>query len=100
MLIPHAGGMLGPLTHMPCKRHRWYEACPLWDQDTAHPSLGHEVTLPPSSRPHAYLELFKLPSSEAALEGPLFFDNHDLTPSTRSSSSESTSESPSLWDEE
>lgn len=51
-------------------------------------------------RPHAHLELFKLPSSEAALEGPLFLDNHDLTPSTRSSSSESTSESPSLWDEE
>lgn len=49
----------------------------------------------------AHLELFKLPSSEVALEeGPLFFDNHDLTPSTRSSSSESTSESPSLWEEE
>lgn len=61
---------------------------------------GHEVAFPPSSRPHAHLELFKLPSSDAALEGPLFFDNHDLTPSTRSSSSESTSESPSLWDEE
>lgn len=57
----------------------------------------HEGAFPPSSRPRAHLELFKLPSSEAALEGPLFFDNHDLTPSTRSSSSESTSESPSLW---
>lgn len=57
----------------------------------------HEGAFPPSSRPCAHLELFKLPSSEAALEGPLFFDNHDLTPSTRSSSSESTSESPSLW---
>lgn len=51
-------------------------------------------------RPRAYLELFKLPSSEAALEGPLFLDSHDLTPSARSSSSGVTSESPWLWDEE
>lgn len=51
---------------------------------------------PHNTRPPTHLELFKLPSSEAALDNPLFFDNQDLTPSTRSSSSESTSESPSL----
>lgn len=44
------------------------------------------------------LELFKLPSSENALEEPLFLDSQDFTPSTRSSRSESASESPSLSD--
>lgn len=44
----------------------------------------------------ANLLLFKLPSSETVLEEPLFLESHDFTPSTRSSSSESASESPSL----
>ena len=82
-------------THTVPERHRGHKAQPLWDQSAAIHSWGTRRPFLP-----AYLELFKLPSSEAALEGPLFFDNHDLTPSTRSSSSESTSESPSLWDEE
>lgn len=81
------------------KRRKWHEAHPLGSRHCS--SIpGARGGLCSQPRPYAYLELFKLPSSEAALEGPLFFDSHDLTPSTRSSSSESTSESPSLWDEE
>lgn len=81
------------------KRRRWCEAHPLGSRHCS--SIpGARGGLCSQQRPRAYLELFKLPSSEAALEGPLFLDSHDLTPSTRSSSSESTSESPSLWDEE
>lgn len=67
----------------------------------AHPSprplVGHPRPLLHADPPTCtHLLLFRLPSSESALEEPLFLDSHDLTPSTRSSSSESTSESPSL----
>lgn len=81
------------------KRCKWHEAHPVGSRHCS--SIpGARGGLCSQPRLRAYLELFKLPSSEAALEGPLFFDSHDLTPSTRSSNSESTSESPSLWDEE
>lgn len=43
-----------------------------------------------------YLELLRLPSSERFLAEPLLLDNQDFTPSTRSSTSESVSESPWL----
>lgn len=43
------------------------------------------------------LVLFRLPSSDRALVEPLFFDSQDLTPSTRSSTSESVSVSSPLW---
>lgn len=42
------------------------------------------------------LELLRLPSSERFLVEPLLLDNQDFTPSTRSSTSESVSESPWL----
>ena len=42
------------------------------------------------------LELFRLPSSDRFLAEPLFLDSHDFTPSTRSSTSESEPDSPSL----
>lgn len=69
-------------------------------------SLGTEA--PPTAPPTAWsselraeprlastdLELFGLPSSERFLVELLLLDNQDLTPSTRSSTSESKSESP------
>lgn len=42
------------------------------------------------------LELLRLPSSERFFAEPLFLDSQDFTPSTRSSNSESVSESPWL----
>lgn len=53
----------------------------------------------PRAQPCTHLLPFRLPSSESALEEPLFLESQDFTPSTRSSSSESTSESPSLPEE-
>lgn len=43
------------------------------------------------------LALFRLPSSDRVLVEPLFFESQDLTPSTRSSTSESVSVSSPLW---
>lgn len=53
----------------------------------------------PRAQPCTHLLPFRLPSSESALQEPLFLESQDFTPSTRSSSSESTSESPSLPEE-
>lgn len=53
----------------------------------------------PRAQHCTHLLPFRLPSSESALEEPLFLESQDFTPSTRSSSSESTSESPSLPEE-
>lgn len=44
----------------------------------------------------ANLVLFRLPSSDRVLAEPLFFESQDLTPSTRSSTSESVSVSSPL----
>lgn len=66
------------------------------------PYLVHplaQLTLSSATQPCTHLLPFRLPSSESALEEPLFLESQDFTPSTRSSSSESTSESPSLPEE-
>ena len=72
---------------------------------TSHPGCPPvQLTLSSASQPCAqpctHLLPFRLPSSESALEEPLFLESQDFTPSTRSSSSESTSESPSLPEEQ
>lgn len=48
----------------------------------------------PSSYISTDLELLRLPSSERFFAEPLFLESQDFTPSTRSSNSESESESP------
>lgn len=48
----------------------------------------------PSSYFSTDLELLRLPSSERFFAEPLFLESQDFTPSTRSSNSESESESP------